>query len=109
MKKNLQIKDRIQGSGETRSFDSYLRDHIERIIRATEDPIETIDLLLKFSQENNIELIYESVSEIEPGFIIAHALKINGARIQNRANVAPIKKPIRSNTGAGTVSLRVHR
>lgn len=85
-------------------FDRFLYSHIERIIRSTNDPGETIDRLLKFKVENRIRLIEESKSEMEPGFIINNTIILNGARIQHRADNAPAKH----NTEAGTVSLRKH-
>jgi len=103
-KKDLNLKA-LTGSEKHQSSDDLFREHIERIIRSTEDPYETIDLLLNFVQEHQIKLIYESYTEKEPGFMIAHALKINGARIQFKSDNAPRK--VTCDTRAGTVSLRM--
>ena len=88
-------------------IDRFLYSHIERIIRSTNNnPAKTIDLLLKFKVENRIRLIEESHTELEPGFIINNAIILNRAR-RDRPQTTH-KTTYKTDTNAGTVSLRKH-
>ena len=83
MQKDLKIKSKPLTAGKNSpdfSFSAYLNNRIKKIVLADDNTIlsnETIDKLSALCDEFDIELLGESQTEEEPGFVIMNVILFN--------------------------------